>query len=352
MEETFKFELTKQTMPIIEFNYEQLKAEIKMFAEKRKDMAVTEDNLPESKKIQKELASVRNKVDDARKKVKKQMSAPIKEAEEKFKELIAMIKEVEDPLKNDLAVFVEQERQEKKQRVLGFIESTYKKYYLDEKYQNVEVTDRHLLKSTTIKAIKEDIDAKVLVQLELQNKEESDKRIAAEELEKQKTFIINQVAQANENFDTKLKAKDYIDKLINGSDPLQIGADISTDVQKILEDREDQERRKHAEARAAAEETRRQAELEASLEKDEPDPEEPHVEVPGVVANPKDYPAHDPKTGEILEEVVAKVEIEKPIFKYEFIFKITETYDRLALLSEFLKENNLEFEELDFKEVN
>lgn len=350
IKESFKFEVTKQTLPIIEFNYEELKAEIKVFADKRANMAVTEDNLPESKKIQKELAGVRIKVDAARIKIKKIMNVPIAVMEEQLKEILGLIIAVEDPLKVDLAVFAEKERKEKKERVLGFIKSTYEKYYLDKKYQNVEVTDRHLLKNTSIKAIKEDIDAKVLVQLELQNKEEADKRIAAEELEKQKVFITNQVDQANENFGTKLKSKDYIDKLINGSDPLQIGSDISTDVQKILQDREYQERQNHERARESAEQARRQAEA-AKLEAEQ-DSEESQVEVPGIVANPSDYPDHNPETGEIIEEeVVAKVEIVTEVKKYEFTFKITETYERLELLSTFLKENNLEFEEVDFKEV-
>ena len=347
MEEKFQFEVIKQELPVIEFNYEELKSEIKAFADKRKDMAVTDENLNESKKIQKELASVRRKVDDARKKVKKIMSAPIKEAEEKFKELIGLITDVEIPLKEGLAVFEEIRREEKREKVRDLILEVIKECELDAIFsKKMEILDRYLNVSTSFKAIKEDLDIKALELKNLQNVEKENR-----------AWIESQVSQASEIFGVVMKPEQYVKKYDRGIPMNQISDDIMLDGKNLLEAKEKAERDTAEKARIKAE---ADAAAKYAEQHQEEEVEEHNIEVPEIIKDGKIYNA---KTGEYLRDsenlfqeqeadVVAKVVIEKEeVPFYEMVFKITTTYDVLEKLKEFFEQYQVDQEVVDFKEV-
>jgi len=82
--------LNKQ-LPIINMNYEEVKASLIETTEKYKGIVVTEEGLKDCKATQKELAGVRNKIDDYRKAIKREMEKPIKSFEGQCKELIGLV---------------------------------------------------------------------------------------------------------------------------------------------------------------------------------------------------------------------------------------------------------------------
>ena len=67
--------------PVIVINYETLKAELEKFLADYTGIVVTEDTLAGCKAAQKELASLRVKIDTYRKDKKKELEKPIKNFE-------------------------------------------------------------------------------------------------------------------------------------------------------------------------------------------------------------------------------------------------------------------------------
>ena len=339
VELNINFEVTKQVKPLIEFGYKEIKKELEKALVKYKKLEVTEENLSEMKTKKSELSSLRTKINDFKVNMKKLLKAPIDTAEDQLKELIGMIKEVEAPIKAGLEVFVEKEREEKRVKVLGFIKEAYEKYGIDKEYQTIEVTDRHLLKSQTQKATKEDIDTKALVLLEQQNEVVRLANEAKNQKETDIAFIKQQVKQAEDIHKVKLNEKTYLNKFENGVTVRQIGIDISNECQTILNNNAIAAEQATKEATAKAKENfdKAKAVYESDVKEE--------VEIPGIIKNPQ---THDPDTGEVFED---KVEVETPNPKFLFTFTVTGIYEELEALNKYFEEKNLDFESLGFVEV-
>ena len=73
--------------------------------------------------------------------------------------------------------------------------------------------------------------------------------------------------------------------------------------------------------------------------------------VGGSINDPKEYPAHDPETGEVFEDIEDEVEVETPNPKFLFTFTVTGIYEELEALNKYFEEKNLDFESLGFVEV-
>src|SRR5574344_2789253 len=65
-------------------------------------LVVTDDNVKDMEKAQKELASMRRKIDKFRKDTKATAEAPIKAFEAEVYEVLKVVSEAENPLKNQL----------------------------------------------------------------------------------------------------------------------------------------------------------------------------------------------------------------------------------------------------------
>lgn len=336
------FEVTKQVKPDIEFGYKEIKVNLEKALVKYNKLEVTEENLSEMKAKDSELSSLKTKINTFKINMKKILKAPIDVAEDQLKELMLMIEEVRTPIKAGLQVFVEKEREAKKVKVLGFIDDAYNKHGINKEYQTIEVTDRHLLKSTTQKAIKEDIDTKALVLLEQQNEVV---RLAKEVKAQRKTdiaFIKQQVEQAENLFKIKLNEQTYLNKFENGVTVRQIGIDISNDSQTILNNNAIVAEQATKKAEKTAKENYEKAK--AVYEKDV----EEEIEIPGIVKDQKTYPPHDKVTGELIEDTIEVNPVEQ---KFLFTFTVTGVYEELEALNEYFEEKNLDFQSLGFVEV-
>jgi hypothetical protein len=84
------------------WNFDEIKTNVAGFAEKYHGLVVTEETLPDMEKAQKEIASVRVKIDDFRKEIKKRMNEPYEKFETQIKELQALIEAAETPLKTQI----------------------------------------------------------------------------------------------------------------------------------------------------------------------------------------------------------------------------------------------------------
>lgn len=86
-------------------NYEELLDRLNSEMEVYRDFVVTEDNIPEAKKVKANLNSLARQIEDERKRVKKIYEAPLKEFEAKAKTLSGTVKEVSDEIKFQLDRF-------------------------------------------------------------------------------------------------------------------------------------------------------------------------------------------------------------------------------------------------------
>lgn len=96
-------------VPNYEDLYQRLSEEIELY----RGYEVTEDNIPEAKKVKANLNSLAKQIEDERKRVKKVYEAPLKDFEAKVKTLSGMVTEVSNEIKEQLDSY-DRIRQEKK----------------------------------------------------------------------------------------------------------------------------------------------------------------------------------------------------------------------------------------------
>lgn len=180
--------------PVIKINYETLSAELDKLLGDYDGLVVTEQTLAGCKAAQKELASLRTKIDAYRKEKKKELEQPIKHFDAQCKDLIAKVERVEQPIKDGIKVFDDQKREEKRQKALQIIKEVAEATGLNEKYTaKLDVLDKYMNLTATEKAVREDLDTRAFALKVEQDRE-------AERLE-----IINSVlASENSRLHTKL----------------------------------------------------------------------------------------------------------------------------------------------------
>lgn len=160
-------------MPVIKINYEDLEKELDKNLEAYSGLIVTEETLAGCKNAQKELASLRTKVDAYRKDKKKELSAPITAFENQCKKLISKIEAVEAPIKEGIKAFDDLKRNEKRIVAEAIIEEVATKTGLNEKYKNqLTVIDKYLNLTATKKAVQEDVETRAFALKVEQDREE------------------------------------------------------------------------------------------------------------------------------------------------------------------------------------
>jgi hypothetical protein len=200
-------------LPIIKTNFKDVKVSLKETIAKYKGIVVTEEGLQDCKATQKELAGLRNKIDDFRKTVKKDMEVPIKEFEGQCKELMGLISDAEQPIKEGITIFDNKRREEKRNKALELIQESIQAYQLNGKYSsNLTVLDKYLNLSASAKSVKEDIAQRAASLAKEQQDELKLKEI-------EKSTILATIESANVNIKSKLKFEDF-DRYIDMNYPL------------------------------------------------------------------------------------------------------------------------------------
>lgn len=195
-------EVTKE-LPVIKSNFEDVKASLTETIDKYKGIVVTEEGLQDCKATQKELAGLRNKIDDFRKTVKKDMEGPIKVFEGQCKELIGLIAEAEQPIKDGIIIFDNKRREEKRTKALELIKESIETHQLTEKYASkLNVLDKYLNFSGSVKSVREDIEQRAI-----NLAKEQEEEIKAKEM--QKATILATIESVNININSKVKIEDF-----------------------------------------------------------------------------------------------------------------------------------------------
>ncbi|MBI6034492.1 DUF1351 domain-containing protein, partial [Clostridium perfringens] len=123
---------------------------------------------------QKDLASLRNKIDTYRKDVKREMLIPIDIFEYQCKELISLISDVEKPIKEGIKIFDDKRREEKRQKALELIKESVINHNLSKEYAlKLTVKNEYLNLSKSLKSVREDIESRALL---LEREQEDEKQ--------------------------------------------------------------------------------------------------------------------------------------------------------------------------------
>lgn len=292
--------IINEVAPVIDCNFEEVKNDLSIRLEDYKKLVVTEDSLTFCKNEQKHLAGLRKKIEDYRKKTKKEMSEPIKVFEDKCKELVDLIVSTELPIKEGIQVFDDVRKEAKRQYALSEIYRVSKELMLEEKYFDRVVFDS---KWTNLTAAEKDVTSEIYNQIEL--------LVAKQDHYKTVVAMVNMlIDKENETLINKLNPIKFINEL----DSID---NIANDIKKEAEiNRENEER------------TRQVLEQQIKDKENEPIIIEPVKENLPVDIKP-----------------VIPVDIEIPKEKlFTYNMKITGNLNNLKLLKQFMLDNNLQFE--------
>lgn len=288
--------LNKQ-LPIINMNFEEVKASLIETTEKYKGIIVTEEGLKDCKATQKELAGVRNKIDDYRKVIKREMEKPIKAFEGQCKELIGLVEEAEKPIKDGILIFDNKRRDEKKLKALELISECVQTLGLEEKYASrLTVLDKYLNLNGSVKSVREDIELRGNM---LKNEQSMEKA----KYEMLKATIETTLESINKTIKTPLKYEDFQKYIDFGWDAARIIKEINDRAELIRE---------------------------AERPKEEPKAVE-NVEVPKQ---------EEPKKEEVIQPQT-EPQKEEPLYFVDI--KVIHTMENITKLSQFLKDNGYEY---------
>lgn len=201
---SLEFKVEKEVAPVIKINFEELKSRLSNTLQDYKGLVVTEGNLSTCKAKQKELASIRVKIDNYRKEKKKELSKPITLFEAQCKDLISLIEQVEEPIKLGIKVFDDEKRDSKRLQAIELAKDVATEYGLNEKYADrLEILDKYCNLSVKSNEVREDLISKAMTL-----KVEQDRETELIEI------IKDTIDSENEKINHKMKFEDF-EKYIN-----------------------------------------------------------------------------------------------------------------------------------------
>lgn len=296
---TLDIKIEEEALPVIRINFDKIKAALLATLENYRGIVVTESTLSGCKSTQKELASLRIKIDNYRKDKKKELSKPIEFFENQCKELIALIEQAEQPIKEGIKSFDDLERAEKRVTAENLIREVVEKTGLKSKYgAQLTVIDKYCNLTAKESDIRADLESRALALLSEQNREEELTDIIKDSIE-----------TANLRINTKMKLEDF-QRLIDRNVPTKdILAEVTARAESIY-----------------------QAEHPA------PKPEPVPVAEPAVVSNTP------------LVDILPVASLETPPQRYA-VYRITGSAQQLLNVSKFLKDNGITYEVTEQDEV-
>lgn len=157
----------------IDWNYEEIKAEMSEKVADYKMMVYSDDQIKEAKKDRAELNKLVKTLEDKRKEIKSLCLAPYEKFEKQMKELVSVVNEPISVIDEQIKAYEDEQRQKKIAEIKAYYDSKsceieLDKFY-DKKWENV---------STSMSSIKEAIDKKC-------DEIEADMKILADETEYQ-----------------------------------------------------------------------------------------------------------------------------------------------------------------------
>jgi hypothetical protein len=212
-----------QILPVIQTNFDMVKASLIEEIAKYKGLVVMEEDLKGCKADQKELASMRTQIDNYRKDIKREAEKPIKAFEEQCKELIGLIVEAETPLKEGIAVFDQKKRDANKKIAEDIILEAIAEHGLNEKYScQLTVLDKYMNLTAKPSEVKNDVEQRLFLLLQEQEQE-------AEVLQ----IMTDTIENCNKNIDAKMSMEDFQSLIDAKASPVKVMQEIQARAERI-----------------------------------------------------------------------------------------------------------------------
>lgn len=299
---TLEFKVKKEVFPVIKINFKEMKSALQGTLTEYQGIVVTEQSLSTCKAKQKDLASLRVKIDNYRKDKKKDLSKPIKEFENQCKELIGLIEQAEQPIKEGIKVFDDQKRDLKRNQAIELAKEVAAEHGLNEKYSDrIEILDKYCNLTAKSNEVKEDLISKAMTLKVEQDREE------------ELIDIIKDVIDSeNERINRKMKFEDFKRYIDRGMSAKEVIAEIKLSASR-------------------------------TYEAENPPAPEP---IPEPVQNimPEPEPIKQP----IFEPIFEPIQEEST---YYAVYRITGKHRQLLSVSKFLKDNGIDYTVIDDGEI-
>jgi hypothetical protein len=211
-----EMQITNQSLPVIQFNFDDIKTKLQATVSQYSGLIVTDDTLSVCKAKQGELASLRTKIDKYRLEKKKELLVPIDEFEGKCKELIKLVENAEKPLKEGIAVFDNMKRETKRQEAIGAIAESVAAHGLTEKYaKQITVIDKYMNLTAKTSDVKEDVEQRVFLLLSEQKKEQEMLEIIQDTIDNENKTVKTplNMSQFQKMIDMGMSTKDVLNEI-------------------------------------------------------------------------------------------------------------------------------------------
>ena len=242
-------DLEPKTLSLVQefsWNFEEIKTALASKIAQYAGLVVTDENLKDMEKTQKEIVSLRVKISKFQLQVKRELAKPYGNFELQIKDLSGLVESVERPIKDQLDVYENKRRAEKSIMVQAMINELSQQMGLEEKYsQQIVVADNYLNRTTTKKEITEDLQMKVAWFLDIQSQDRQVELFKAQKAEMAKLLCQSLSA----GLATPITYEEIQCRIETMADILAVKAYIENEVS----------RRKELEARAAAQAAERAA---------------------------------------------------------------------------------------------
>ena len=158
LKETDQIQLEMQP-PVLAVNFESLKAWAVGLTSRYVDLVVTEDDIADAKRDMVEINKNKAKLEDARKDAVRRVSEPIRAFETRIKEVCGIFDTAYAKLGSQVKAFEDAQREEKRKVVEDLISNANRSAFGEPDYLDIPVQEKWLNKTTSIKAIREDLAA-------------------------------------------------------------------------------------------------------------------------------------------------------------------------------------------------
>ena len=218
--------------PAVSFDFAGLVSWAQGFTAKYKGLVISEDQVPEIRTSMAEINKAKINLDNARKETVKELSAPLKAFETQIKQVTAIFDETYKFLGDQVQNFVEQERENKRAVVQNAISEELDKRKDEVESFAIPIQDKWLLKSTTLKSIREAVQGIIdqrIESLQLQQQ--------AEQARAERASAIEQAVKAtNAEYHLELSVAQFMTQWhVSLSTPLDdVCKDITSAAQRAL----------------------------------------------------------------------------------------------------------------------
>lgn len=165
------------------WNFADIKQSLNNHIEKYVGLVVTEENLKDMESTQKEISSIRTKIDGFRKEVKKKMEEPYKVFEGEVKELLQLIEKAETPLKKQILEYENDRVKKLEEDLKKFAKTTATNMGVRDEYFKFSVQSTWTKRTAKKNTVRKEIVAEIETMLDSQRRDDEAKEMAKQRID-------------------------------------------------------------------------------------------------------------------------------------------------------------------------